>query len=479
MLDQRLEQQLRAALRAEGDALPLTITAAELERRLALRRRGRLGGWAGLGLAAAVGFTLLGLAGIAGGWFEEHPPAPIVTPSAAPQSSTAASAAPTAPPIPIDQAILPSLDVLLQPLDPGRIVRAQSVGPDRWPTDTNPDVQMAAGSVTFPPVAVAGAYRVFLSCLGVEALNLRSSRVSPTDPADDIQVTCDSSVTSREIGLAAGDALSLTSTRPTSWRFVLLAPARDAPHATTIAEGMAPPTGDVILTTINSEAAVPVDGPPPVDPPTRLSYDGVPARDGYHVVVTCAGPSAIRYTLGAPRADGAGNLTGEVDEHITNVVECDGRPSTDTLALPLPGGANVYVTADPRDAWQILVTGGTPPITTAPDGDGWQMHVAGGPDLEFEPSEFGFSSALEGDDRDINVVVTCLGGSKVDVRIELPSAEATRTFDTFVADCNATDPTTTAKTVHLPSAAFTVVSAWDAKMWIAVTVQQRVPPPAP
>lgn len=43
MHDSRLEDQVRSALRARADALPMTITTAELERRLVLRRRSRTG----------------------------------------------------------------------------------------------------------------------------------------------------------------------------------------------------------------------------------------------------------------------------------------------------------------------------------------------------------------------------------------------------------------------------------------------------
>ncbi len=58
MHDREIEDRLRTALRAEGDALPLTITTAELERRLAMHRRARDGHWARLlaaGVAVVVG----------------------------------------------------------------------------------------------------------------------------------------------------------------------------------------------------------------------------------------------------------------------------------------------------------------------------------------------------------------------------------------------------------------------------------------
>ena len=44
MHDSQIEEQLRGVLRAEGDGIPLTITAAELERRLAARRSATAGG---------------------------------------------------------------------------------------------------------------------------------------------------------------------------------------------------------------------------------------------------------------------------------------------------------------------------------------------------------------------------------------------------------------------------------------------------
>ena len=47
MHDGPLEDRLRAVLRGEGDALQLTITPGELERRAALRRRERIGRRAG------------------------------------------------------------------------------------------------------------------------------------------------------------------------------------------------------------------------------------------------------------------------------------------------------------------------------------------------------------------------------------------------------------------------------------------------
>ena len=83
MHDQPLEQKLRAALRAEGDGLPSRSPRPSSSGGLSLRRRGGLGPMASLGLAAAVGIGLLGLVGVAGGWFDQRtapaapPPSPV------------------------------------------------------------------------------------------------------------------------------------------------------------------------------------------------------------------------------------------------------------------------------------------------------------------------------------------------------------------------------------------------------------------
>lgn len=88
MHDSQLEDHVRGVLRAEGDALPVTITPEELERRLALRRRERVGRRAGL-LAAAVAVVAVGsLVATASGWFRSPNvgtgPSPVPTTSPAP-----------------------------------------------------------------------------------------------------------------------------------------------------------------------------------------------------------------------------------------------------------------------------------------------------------------------------------------------------------------------------------------------------------
>jgi len=92
MHDGQLEDRLRSALRGEGDALPITITASELERRLALRRRERFGRRASF-LAAAVAVIAVGsLVATTGGWFRSTSVGsePSLAPTPSPEPSEAA-----------------------------------------------------------------------------------------------------------------------------------------------------------------------------------------------------------------------------------------------------------------------------------------------------------------------------------------------------------------------------------------------------
>ena len=91
MHDNQLEDHIRSILRREGDDLTLNITAQELERRLALRRRERAGRLLSL-VAAGIAVVAIGGIVVAGnGWFGTGPSV-----GGKPVGSTA-TAGPTAP----------------------------------------------------------------------------------------------------------------------------------------------------------------------------------------------------------------------------------------------------------------------------------------------------------------------------------------------------------------------------------------------
>lgn len=86
MHDDRLEEQLRWALRTEGDELALTISAAELQRRMTVRRRERNGRRLVLAAAAAVAVVAIGsILALTNGWLRL--PAVGVDPSPRPAQS--------------------------------------------------------------------------------------------------------------------------------------------------------------------------------------------------------------------------------------------------------------------------------------------------------------------------------------------------------------------------------------------------------
>lgn len=91
MFDDPMEDRLRSVLRQAGDELSLSVTVAELERRLTVRRRARTAQRSAL-LAAAVGIIAVGaLVGSAPSWFRQTPNQGAATASPRPTASATAS----------------------------------------------------------------------------------------------------------------------------------------------------------------------------------------------------------------------------------------------------------------------------------------------------------------------------------------------------------------------------------------------------
>jgi hypothetical protein len=90
MHDRTIEDRLRSTLRGEADALPLTITNEELERRLAVRRRSRRDRRFGILAAGIAAIAITGVFSFAIGPFRRadvaNPPLMSIGPSSAPSS---------------------------------------------------------------------------------------------------------------------------------------------------------------------------------------------------------------------------------------------------------------------------------------------------------------------------------------------------------------------------------------------------------
>jgi len=95
MHDDRIEEQLRTILRSEGDGLSLTISASELERRLAARRR-QAGGRRLSMVAAAIAALAVGsIFALSNGWLRLPAVGIVAPPSASPARTGVPSAVPS------------------------------------------------------------------------------------------------------------------------------------------------------------------------------------------------------------------------------------------------------------------------------------------------------------------------------------------------------------------------------------------------
>jgi hypothetical protein len=463
MHDQQLERNLRTALRAEGDGLALTITAAELERRLALRRRGRPN-LASLGLAAGIAIGLIGLAGVMSGWFDERavvvPPPTATTSPAASQITVPSASAPTA------TASLPTLDDLIASGDPDSVVLAQQYGP----AEGQPKGAAESPSVDLGPLAGPADYEIRYACISGSEPFLFFEPIPPTGGALGVpDLACDGAIRTATVHVDGPVRLVTGSATPASWRFVVRpAVANGAPHVSAISP-LSPDDAEEVLVQNQGQHPEPdygaiLTGGGVVTP---VEVGGVPSRENYRVRVSCGGPTTLSYTFGQ-----SGGETGFVS-YVTTQVPCDGAIHEGRFDIPLPNGAMVFVATDDRDAWSLLVTTEAPPVSMAPNEGGWTMSMAIGPTLEFDPHSFSLNSAVGGPVHEIRVVVSCLGGHSVAVTVASSKTQVYTSVGSFTVSCEPSQVSTSSKIFRLPAATFEVTAQPDSKMWLAVTVQER------
>ncbi|MEP6639595.1 MAG: hypothetical protein ABJC39_09630, partial [Chloroflexota bacterium] len=280
MHDPQLERQLRTALRTEGDRLTFTITAAELDRRLALRRRARPNWLASLGLAAAVTVGLLGLVGVAGGWFDRS-----TTPPAVPSGSTAPeqTAAPTPPPS-VTPAALPALWQLIDAGDATAVVIAQSHGPELGQGPLPSSMEIHPPSVDLGPLDGPADYAITVGCIsggfygyGLVPPDQRGGGPVPSIP-------CRGDLSTGTIHVERPVRLSLVTSANASWRVVVRRVGGTGPVASGEPEVPVPAPGEQVLLGVG-DARNRSDEPAP-------SFDGlgvpqlvggIPGREAYTV----------------------------------------------------------------------------------------------------------------------------------------------------------------------------------------------------
>lgn len=474
MHDSAFEQKLRATVQAEGDAIVLTITAAELERRLALRHRGRSSTFASVALAAALGVALLGLAGVAGGWFEQRVVVPVPSASGAPislQPTIESSIEPARTPV-----LLPSLEDLLAPLEPEAIIEAQTAGPASGVAPEGLDLggPLGPGSTTLSQVADAGSYRLWIACLGESAMGVDVRRsVTSTEPFVPISVTCNSEVSVRQIGLYAGDRLLVALPARAAWRIILELPGRAAPHATSYGDLPIAGPDEEELARAESSRGVPGYDEPAGPAQPASSVGSLPGRDRMAVVLSCAGPSSLDWGIGNRVSGSNGMPDGATVTEVSGVIDCDGRVHRVDLDFVIASGGELSVSADVGTAWTVAVLGEHPPVAL-PENDGsWTMSSAIGPLLLLDGMPQNTSLIGADGGGGVQVVVSCEGDGPLSVAVDTGHVEGV-TVDRFELQCESGSSMTVRK--HYPDAAGQVSIAMDPggkRMWLVATVRVR------
>jgi hypothetical protein len=459
MHDDLIERRLRSALRAEGDALPLTITAAELERRSARFHR-RRGTTTGLLIAATIGLGLVGLAGVAGGWYDRSVPRPS---GPAPSAIAVASGLPSSSPAlsDIPARTLPTLDDLVQAVGTNDVVLAQANGPAEGPTLSPDSLDLPPPSVTLGPVSGDTDYAISFACLG-EGSAAVGLAADEEDSSQLPRVRCDATIALQQAGRGGPRSLRIESDSQASWRVVVRAIGAPAAASTTVPTDLPAPSG-VILATARSEHDVATFDDPltggGIEAP--VAYGELLGRLDYTVQTSCAGPRPIRYAFGGDPADGA-----RLD--IVREVPCDGLVRNDTLRIAQPAGSHLYVIADSRVAWQVAVSSERPPFELSPHQDGWDPAGGGGPDFHFHSEPTGLTLPIQEGGGRVLVVVSCSGEGSVPLSVEVGKTIGAK-LQSLEASCSPGGDST-AQSFVVQSSYIDVMYQAPARSWLAISI---------
>jgi hypothetical protein len=443
MHDESIERRLRGALHEEADALPFTITAAELERRLALRRRSFAGRRLTLLLAAAVGISLFGVGGALNGWFNATLP-----------TRTQTAVTTSEPPGPSDAVVteLPSLDELVA-ADPATVVLAQAHGP----TDVFggiPETELTDPFVSLGTLEHPGTYTLTAACLHGTTLEF----VFPPHVAGGIprvSIPCDGRPHDAEVEVSQPQDAGMTADAGTAWRFVI--------------RGTTPPPepqpiGVIPMASEDQEELVRWDAAP-LEPGAQPWGSGglviqqvgiVPPRQGYYARLQCAAGAPIRLIFGDV-------VHGAIVPRTESVMACDPRRIRDmTLLTAQPAGLEVYLAAPADQPVSLLVTSPTPPVSLAQNVPGWRISGGIGPDLAFETHGVSFSGAGVGEDH-VQVALACTGTDVIEVSVEDGITQ------TFSATC-LPEGNTTIRLLHVTEQGVAVRYVAPKGAWTALTI---------
>ena len=466
MHDDLIERRLRAALRDEAGRLPFTITAAELERRSALGRRGgprRLT----LLLAAAVTIGVLGVGAAMGGLFDPPPntsvgPTPATeTPSPPPEASlpTQAPSTPFAP-------RLPDLDRMIADAAPATVVAANAHGSADGTAALPASIdgrRLYVGLATLDPDV---DYEILFACIASSGAQFDIADVGgPTA----ITEGSDCPAATSAIPVAAAPVarqLTMRIAAPASWRVVVTRLNGTAPPALPEPPDLQPLEGEEELLRAEMETlTVGGSAGPPQGGLALYPLDaGIPPRNAYRVQLWCEGGEALRF-LSAVRPDQR-FIVG-----TTSQVPCDGNVHTIALGMPELGTPGAYIAATPGSRVAVLVTSARPPIAIVQGEPGWTLSSGFGPAFSFETETHSFTG-LGGQDGGgpARVALGCAGVGTIEVEVELHAPMGDGEPDeTFTAECTA-GPSVTSLTFEDAEDYLTVTWTSAPEQWTALSI---------
>jgi hypothetical protein len=455
MHDDLFERRLRAALQFEAARLPFTITAAELERRAAVRGRNHAARRFGLLLAAALGIGLIGVGAFVGGLIDGP-----VDSTEAPSVPVASAAVP---------AVLPSLEELGADVAPDRVVLAQAR--DFPISNQRSEMEIGLAQVDLGTVAGGTSYEIRVACDAEASIEIRIHDGAGDGTTNTQPMTCDGGPHAFGLGTEAGRPTGLTFTAPWTarWRVVVIRtgaapadvpPGAEPPHLT-------PRDGEEELIHLEDETVVAGDPSPDLDGTFIQEVGSLPARWSYRVALWCTGSDPMRYIHGD-------EIDGTFLEGTTTQVPCDGNVHGVRLGYPEINGSRAFVAAKAGTNWSLLVSGEEPPIAIAEDQPGWQLRVGFGPHLSFDAAEAGHSAPGVDGGGPVLIVLACTGAEPIEVTVEVGEAIGDRQ-ETFVADC-APDGVETTMSFEIPASSVHVVYAVPVGTWSALSILLPEPP---
>jgi hypothetical protein len=320
MHDTRLEGQLRSALRTDADGLPFTITADELRRRLALRRRGQSRRRVGL-LAAGVASLAVGsVFALASGLFA--PPNAAIAPL--PQPSV------TATPTPTPARATPPTAVLPLKGHPDGSPIAAILPTDAGPTHTHRFT--LEGSRT-----TSG--RVWVHCRRPGSATVESG-------AEKMDVPCEARLEPQafEVPLSDTEQVIAVTVSP-GIRYAILVETIPLPTELPALDPLTEPA----QVEGGSSNAMPDWDAPAVLVTTMVGR--IQPGPYAEVKFVCLGPGTIEIALREPGAP----LTDPAISGMT--IQCHGQPDGLTSSIGDAGPLDVIVSTSPAVAWKLAAAG--------------------------------------------------------------------------------------------------------------------------